>query len=134
MKKFKKKKQLTPEQKQVLAERLEKARAAKGEPEYRSVHPSILELDDDHELSMQSCKQYIKTQQEMLKKYKDEIRNDVKGARAKYAQCEGYIRNIKSYLKTGTWVDMFYGEFQEKLMGWRTIVPSETTSNAEVYK
>ena len=131
---MKKKRQLSEEQKEELRLRLEKARAAKGDPEYRSIHPSILELDEDHELSLQSCKQYIKTQQDLLKKYKDEIRNDVKGAKAKYTQCEGYIRNIKSYLKTGTWVDMFYGEFQEKLMGWRTIVPSETTSNAEVYK
>ena len=131
---MKKKRKLSEEQKEELRLRLEKARAAKGDPEYRSIHPSILELDEDHELSLQSCKQYIKTQQDLLKKYKDEIRNDVKGAKAKYTQCEGYIRNIKSYLKTGTWVDMFYGEFQEKLMGWRTIVPSETTSNAEVYK
>ena len=131
---MKKKRKLSEEQKEELRLRLEKARAAKGEPEYRSIHPSVLQLDEDHELSLQSCKQYIKTQQDLLKKYKDEIRNDVKGAKAKYTQCEGYIRNIKSYLKTGTWVDMFYGEFQEKLMGWRTIVPSETTSNAEVYK
>jgi hypothetical protein len=116
-----KKRKLTEEQKEELRERLARARAAKGEPEYKSIHPSVLELDEDHPLSMKNCKQYIKTQKSLMVKYKAEMRNDIKGAKAKYTQCEYYIRNIQTYLKTGTWVDLFYGEFQEKLMGWKTI-------------
>jgi hypothetical protein len=116
-----KKRKLSEEQKEALRQRLEKARAAKGEPEYKSIHPSILELDEDHPLSMKNCKQYIKTQKILMAKFKSEIRSDVKGAKAKYYQCEGYIRNIQSYLKTGTWVDLFYGEFQEHKMGWKTV-------------
>jgi hypothetical protein len=115
------KRKLTEEQKEVLRERLAKARAAKGEPEYKTVHPSVLELEDDHPLSMQNCKEYIKTQKALMAKYKSEIRNDIKGAKSKYHQCESYIRNIQTYLKTGTWVDLFYGELQQHKMGWRTV-------------
>jgi len=116
-----KKRKLSEEQKDALRQRLEKARAAKGEPEYKSIHNSVLALDEDHPLSMAKCKQYIKTQKTLMAKYKSEMRNDIKGAKAKYYQCEGYIRNIQSYLKTGTWIDMFYGEFQEHQMGWKTV-------------
>ena len=117
-----KKRQLTEEQKDALRERLEKARAAKGEPEYKSIHPKVVALDDDHPLSLKSCKQYIKTQKSLMQRYRSEIKNDIKGAKAKYYQCEGYIRNIQAYLKTGTWMDMFYGELQQYQMGWRTVV------------
>lgn len=116
-----KKRKLTEEQREELRERLAKARAAKGEPEYKSIHDSVLALDEDHALSMKNCKQYIKTQKGLMSKYRSEMRNDIKGARAKYHQCESYIRNIQLYLKTGTWVDMFYGEFQEHMMGWKTV-------------
>jgi len=116
-----KKRKLTEEQRDELRERLAKARAAKGEPEYKTIHSTVLQLDEDHPLSMQNCKQYIKTQKSLMTKYKSEMRNDIKGAKAKYCQCEGYIRNIQSYLKTGIWVDLFYGEFQEHQMGWRTV-------------
>ena|SRR6056300_5010 len=119
-----KKRKLTEEQRDALRERLEKARAAKGEPEYKTVHPSVVALPDDHALSMKNCKEYIKTQKSLMAKYKSEIRNDIKGAKAKYHQCECYIRNIQSYLKTGTWVDLFYGELQQYKMGWRTVVPA----------
>ena len=119
-----KKRNLTPEQKDALRERLKKARAAKGEPEYKTIHPSILKLPDDHPLSLASCKTYIKTQQSLMSRYKTEIKNEIKGARANYCQCEGYIKNIRTYLKTGTWVDMFYGELQQYKMGWKVVKPA----------
>lgn len=121
---MRKKRKITPEQREALIERLAKARAAKGEPEYKNIHPKVLSLPEDHPLSLQNCKYYIKTQQSLMSRYKSEIKNDIKGAKGKYHQCEGYIRNIQTYLKTGTWVDMFYGELQQYLMGWRTVVPA----------
>ena len=120
---MRKKRNLSPEQKEALVERLAKARAAKGEPEYKTIHPTVVALPDDHPLSLKSCKYYIKTQQSMMSRYRSEMKNEIKGAKGKYHQCEGYIRNIQSYLKTGTWVDMFYGELQQYLMGWRVVVP-----------
>ena len=121
---MRKKRKITFEQREALIERLAKARAAKGDPEYKNIHPKVLALPEDHPLSLQNCKYYIKTQQSLMSRYKSEIKNDIKGAKGKYHQCEGYIRNIQTYLKTGTWVDMFYGELQQYLMGWRTVVPA----------
>ena len=120
---MKRKRKLSPEQKEVLVERLAKARAAKGQPEYKTIHPNVVSLPDDHPLSLQNCKHYIKTQQSLMSRYKSEIKNDIKGAKGKYHQCENYIRNIQSYLKHGIWVDMFYGELQQYLMGWKTVRP-----------
>ena len=32
-----------------------------------------------------------------------------------------YIRSIKNYIQTGDWSSMYYGEFEDKLMGWVTV-------------
>lgn len=122
-----KKRVMSAEQKAAAAERLAKAREKRmktNPPEYKSIHPSVLKLEEDHPLSMQSCRHYIKTQRQLMARYKSEIRNNIKGAEAKYHQCENYIRNIQSYLSNGVWVDLFYGELQQYRMGWRTIVPA----------
>ena len=50
------------------------------------------------------------------------VRRDVKGARAKYYDLDGYVRHMQYYLKHGDWIDSQYGEFQEKSIKWRTIV------------
>ena len=34
---------------------------------------------------------------------------------------QSYIRSIKNYIQTGDWSSMYYGEFEDKLMGWVTV-------------
>jgi hypothetical protein len=34
---------------------------------------------------------------------------------------QSYIRSIKNYISTGDWSTMYYGEFEEHLMQWRTV-------------
>ena len=46
---------------------------------------------------------------------------DVKGARARYYDIEGYIRFMNHYLKHGDWISDVYGENQEKRIKWRVI-------------
>ena len=120
VKTFKKKRQMTDEQKAAAAERLEKARLkrlASNPPEYKNVHPSVLALDPEDTLSMSNIKQWIKTQKEVAQVERRNERAGIKGSLAKQTRAETYVRNMQNYLQHGTWVDMFYGEFGDKSIG-----------------
>ena len=60
---------------------------------------------------------------EKLNRYAFEVRRDVKGAKAKLADAEGYIRHMRHYLKYGDWCNDFYGPYEDKRIKWQTIVP-----------
>jgi hypothetical protein len=116
-KKRKPRKPMTDEQKAMASERLAKAREAKLEknPDYgkSSIHKSLRNLPDDHQLSPIKVKKWIKVQQEYAKSERAAVRQNVKGADAKLSNHEGYIRNMQKYLRDGDWVDMFYGDQQQ---------------------
>ena len=122
-KKFRKARKLTEEQKAAAAERLRKAREKKGPAQYKNVAKSVLDLPDDHYLSYKNVKKWIKTQKELASVARSDIRRKIKGAEARLANHEGYIRMCNTYLRNGDWCDNFYGEHQEKRIKWKTIVP-----------
>ena len=106
VKKYRKKRQMTEEQKQAAAERLAKAREKRmleNPPQYKNIHPDVLALDPEDTLSMQNVKKWIKTQKELATKYRREDRQGVKGALSKATQAEGYARSMQNYLQNGTW-------------------------------
>lgn len=116
VKKYRKKRQMTDEQKKAATERLAKAREKRllaNPPQYKNIAPNVLALDPEDTLSMQNVKTWIKTQRELASKYKREDRQGVNGALAKSIQAENYARNMQNYLENGIWLDMFYGEFQQ---------------------
>ena len=119
----KKRKPMTPEQKAAAAERLAKARAAKAPAKNESIHPSVLSLDENNTFSVKNVKSWIKTQKDLLSSLRAEVRRDVKGAKAKLADAEGYIRHMRHYLKHGDWRSDFYGPYEDKRVKWQTIVP-----------
>ena len=122
----KKRKPMTEEQRQAAAERLAKARAARAPAQNQNVCEEVLLKPDEHPLSMKKVKSWIKSNKEQLSALKADVRRDVKGARAKVASKEGYIRHMQHYLKHGDWVDDFYGEYEEKRVQWMTIRDSQT--------
>ena len=122
----KRRKPMTEEQRTAAAERLAIAREkrfAKNPPKYKNVHPSVLAKPDEDTFSLKNVRQWIKTQKELLKKHKSDARmkQPVKGAIAKAASTEGYIRHCEAYLANGDWVDDFYGEYQEGRVRLETI-------------
>ena len=119
----KKRKPMTPEQKIAAAERLKKARAAKPPAKKSSIHHSVLAKGDEHFLSAKNVQSWIKAQKEQLSEYRASVRRDIKGAKAKLADCEGYIRHLQYYLRHGDYCDDRYGAYQEKRIKWQTIVP-----------
>jgi hypothetical protein len=120
----KRRKPMTPEQRKAAAERLAKARAAKAPAEYKSIAPSVVALPEDDPFSLKSVRGWIKTQKELLSAARKNVRQKVKGAEAQVLMHEGYVRNMERYLREGEWTDNFYGEYQEKKIKWRCVVPS----------
>jgi len=115
-KKRKTRKPMSAEQKAAAAERLAKAREKRlkeNPPEYKSIHPDVLAKGDDHAWSHKKVKEWIKTQKALASAERASARKNVKGALAKQMQHEGYVRNMETYLRTGTWLDMFWGEYQQ---------------------
>jgi hypothetical protein len=116
VKKYRKKRQMTLEQKAAAVERLAKAREKRlkeNPPEYKSIHPTVLARGDKDPLNMKNVKKWIKTQKELLAVERRNVRANIKGAIAKELQIRGYIQSMESYLRNGTWTDMFWGEYQQ---------------------
>ena len=124
-KRKKKRKPMSEEQKAAAVERLAKAREKKAEadPSYgkSGVHESLWDLPKDHQLHPDKIKVWIKTQTDLARTERAQIKQNVKGAIAKLADHEGYVRQMQSYLKHGDWTSMFYGEYQEKKIRSRCV-------------
>ena len=115
-KKRKPRKPMTAEQKAAASERLAIAREKRlkeNPPEYKSIHPSVLARGDDDAWSHIKVKQWIKTQKSLMASDRASMRAKVKGAEARYESHRGYIRNMETYLRTGEWLDLFWGEYQQ---------------------
>ena len=120
---------LTAEQKEAAAARLAAARAKKGEPKYSQYNQRVVNLPDDHKLSFKKVRSWIKTNKAKVPALKKAVRLKERGSIARLAIVEGYISNMESYLRTGLWLDLFYGEDQEYSTGWvkRHIARYDTT-------
>ena len=81
-------------------------------------------LEDEHQLHPDKVKNWIKTQKDLAKVQRISVRQNIKGAAAKLADHEGYVRNMQSYLRTGDWVDDFYGEYQQNKVKRRCVALS----------
>ena len=118
----KKRKPMTEEQKQAAAERLEKARAARAakNPNYgqSGIHESLRDLSDDAPINPKKVKKWIKTQKELASMERRNEKTKVKGATDRRMSHEAYVRNMQRYLRDGDWIDLFYGEHQEKKIGY----------------
>ena len=122
---------MSEEQKAAATERLRVAREKRlreNPPKYANVHPSVLAKPDDHALSRKKVVQWIKTQKSLLSAERGNVRRNVKGAIAKVASHQGYIRHMETYLRGGDWCDDFYGEYGEKRIKWKVVVPSGVVS------
>jgi hypothetical protein len=124
-KKRKPRKSMSEEQKKAAAERLKKAREARAEknPDYglSGVHESIRDLPDEHPIAPKKVKQWIKTQKELASVERSAARQNIKGALARQLYHEGYIKSMQTYLRTGDWIDIFYGEHQQNKIRWRSV-------------
>ena len=119
----KRRKPMTKEQRAAAAERLAKARAAKGASKNLSLHQSIREMPDDHPISPAKVKKWLKVNKEALAAAKKDARSNKK-LLGRVGILDTYVTNMERYLRTGVWMDLFYGENQEHRIVRKCVAPS----------
>ena len=122
----------TDEKKQKDIERMAELRSKKKPAKMTGVHPSILELEDDHEWSYINLKKWIETQEDVARtagqserSKSSEMSNKKREAAMRTRMdAQAYIRIIKRYIRTGDWDGMYYGPNESKLTKWKIISPA----------
>ena len=117
--------------KEAVRLKMAKLRSKRKPPKLANVHHKVKSLPDDNTLSYVSVKKWISTQESIVKtariterSIKSEVsQKDKDQAMRTRLGAQSYIRAIKQYITTGDWSSMYYGEFEDKLMGWVTVAP-----------
>jgi hypothetical protein len=120
------------EKKQKDKDRMAELRSRKKPAKMTGVHPSILELEDDHEFSHVNLKKWIETQEgkarsagQTERSKTSEMSNKKREAAMRTRlDAQAYIRIIKRYIRTGDWDGMYYGPNESKLTKWKVIAPA----------
>ena len=123
----KKRKPMSEEQRKAAGERLAKARAkrqAANPPKYKYIHETVLARTEDDPFHFRKVQGWIKTQREELALARKDLRANTKGAPARVANHQAYIRNLEKYLRDGDYVDDCYGEYQQNKIKWRCVEPA----------
>jgi hypothetical protein len=111
---------LTEEQKAERRERLAKARANKKPPKYSAIDPAVRDLPDEHQLSLKKVRQWINVNKAERARYHKLAKTDKK-AHGMYNQLDTYVQNLESYLRSGVYLDLYYGENQEFKVKFRCV-------------
>jgi len=117
--------------KEAMRLKMAKLRAKRKPPKLVNVHDAVKALSDDNTMSYVNVKKWIKTQEGIVKTARLTERSrsgeisqkDKDKAMRTRIGAQSYIRSIKNYIQTGDWSSMYYGEFEDKLMGWVTVAP-----------
>jgi hypothetical protein len=117
--------------KEAMRLRMANLRAKRKPPRLVNVHDTVKTLSDDNTMSYVNVKKWIKTQEGIVKTARltersrngDISQKDKDKAMRTRIGAQSYIRSIKNYIQTGDWSSMYYGEFEDKLMGWVTVAP-----------
>ena len=115
--------------KEAVRLKMAKLRAKRKPPKLANVHHTVKSLPESNTLSYANVKNWIKTQESIVKtariterSIKSEVsQKDKDKAMRTRMGAQSYIRSIKNYIQTGDWSSMYYGEFEEKLMQWATV-------------
>ena len=106
-KRRKPRKPMTEEQRAAAAERLAKAREKKAaaDPNYgkSGIAECLHNLPEDYPLHPKKVKEWIKTQKDLASSERKQKRLGNKNANPDIH--EAYVRNMKTYLRNGDWVD-----------------------------
>ena len=115
--------------KEAVRQKMAKLRAMRKPPKLTNVHHTVKSLPESNTLSYANVKNWIKTQESIVKtariterSIKSEVsQKDKDTAFRTRIGAQSYIRAIKRYITTGDWSSMYYGEFENKLMQWTTV-------------
>ena len=108
-------------------DKMAKVRAAKKPPSYKNIHEDVRNLPEDNTLSVKNVKEWEKHNKDRVSDLKYQIRRMDKGKEQnkllrELENREVFVANIRRYLDTGVWFDLFYGKDQEHKVKYRTLV------------
>lgn len=109
MKKVRKKRVMTEEQKAAAVARLAKARENRGPSQNKLIDENVRNLPDENPLSLVNVRSWIKENKELLssiKTFKDS--KDAK-ERMQYISVQTYVQNLEGYLRNGVYLDNRFG-------------------------
>ena len=120
------------EKQEKINKRMAALRAKRKPPKLANVHHTVKSLPDDNTLSYVNVKNWIKSQEGIVKSARltersrnaDISQKDKDKAMRTRIGAQAYIRSIKNYITTGDWSTMYYGEFEDQLMQWVTVAPA----------
>ena len=95
----KKRKPMTPEQREAAVERLAKARAARAPAKNESICQSVIDKGDEHPLSAKKIKEWIKTQKDLSNDIGISLQILSRWESGKEFPTNLQIAKIKKYLK-----------------------------------
>lgn len=106
-------KPMTAEQKAAAAERLAKAREARGPAKNLQYAENVRLLPDDDPFSLVNVKSWLKTQKEFLKGLRGTKNSKEASERKLYNETFTYVTNLEAYLRHGVYSDHRAGENAE---------------------
>lgn len=116
VKKVRKKRKMTDEQKKAAADRLAKARENRGPSQNKMIAENVRNLPEDNPLSLKNVRSWIKENKELLSSIRDFKKSKDSKERATYQDVETYVSNLESYLRDGCYRDFRYGsQMQNKI-------------------
>ena len=120
-KKVRKGKVMSAEQKAAAAERLRKAREAKGPSQNNQIAEEVRNLPDEDVFSVKNVRQWIKSNKELLHSIRDMKDSKEAAEREQYNNVEGYLANLQAYMRSGVYLDVFYGEHRQSKVKYRCV-------------
>lgn len=121
-KKVRKKRIMTEEQKQAARDRLAKARANRGPSTNKLIAESVRNLPDEDKLSLKNVRPWLKENKELLASMRSFKDSKDSKERLSYQRVETYVSNIEAYLRSGVWLDLFYGSQQQNKIKQRVML------------
>jgi len=84
-------------------------------------HHSVLKRDKDHPLYIKGVLDWMEHNNALVKEHSRLARRGDKDSMSQRYIHEGYVRDIRHYLRTGDWISDFFGKNQEHKIKWRSI-------------
>ena len=78
-------------------------------------NPICLAVPEGYNLHISNIEEWVEYNDRKKKEYARLARKGEKGALAYGLRYEGYLKEIKHYLRTGDWISDFFGKYQESL-------------------
>jgi len=133
-----KRKPMSPEQKEAAVERLKKARELRleknGPPKNKTYHSTVY---NSELVELKEVLSWLKNAKEQASSYKQSMKLGLSDSKQRsknttmFNLWEGYAADINWYLRTGDWISDYFGEYMGQKTKWRVVAAGKTSEFME---